>query len=52
MIRIFKEKRDIPENMDYVELNDLFFDQNTVSLIDKRAEKIIETIDGAKLISI
>ena len=51
MIRIFKEKRDIPENMDYAELNDLFFDQNTVSLIDKRAEKIIETIDGAKLIS-
>lgn len=51
MITIFKDKQDIPQNMEYVELNDLFFYQNTVSLIDERAEKIIETIDSAKLIS-
>ncbi len=51
MITIFKEKKDIPQDMEYVELNDLFFNQNTVSLIDKRAEKIVETIDEAKLIS-
>ena len=25
--------------MEYVELNDLFFNQNTVSFIDKQAEK-------------
>ena len=51
MITIFKDKQDIPQNMEYVELNDLFFNQNTVLLIDERAEKIIETIDSAKLLS-
>lgn len=50
MITIFKDKQDIAQNMEYIELNDLFFNQNTVSLIDERAEKIIETIDDAKLI--
>lgn len=51
MITIFKDKKDIPGDMEYVELNDLFFNQNTVSLIDKQAEKIIEMIDDTKLIS-
>ena len=51
MITIFKDKQDIPENMEYVELNDLFFVQNTASEIDQQAEKIIDCIDGAKLIS-
>lgn len=51
MITIFKDKKDIPEDMEYVELNDLFFNQNTVSFIDKQAEKIIEMIDDTKLIS-
>ncbi len=51
MITIFKNRKDIPGDMEYVELNDLFFNQNTVSFIDKRAEKIIEMIDGSKLIS-
>ncbi|MDY4771642.1 MAG: DUF4869 domain-containing protein [Lachnospiraceae bacterium] len=51
MITIFKDKQDIPQNMEYIELNDLFFNQNTVTLIDGRAKKIIETIDEAKLIS-
>lgn len=51
MITIFKDKKDIPGDMEYVEWNDLFFNQNTVSFIDKQAEKIIEMIDGAKLIS-
>ena len=50
MITIFKNRRDIPNNMDYIELNDLFFNQNTVMLLDGRAEKIIETIDEAKLL--
>ena len=50
MITIFKNKLDIPNNMEYIELNDLFFNQNTTALIDKRAEKFIGTIDGAKLI--
>ena len=51
MITIFKDKQDIPQNMEYVVLNDLFFNQNTVSRIDERAEKIIATIDDARLIS-
>ncbi len=50
MITIFKNKQDIPEDMEYIELNDLYFIQNTVMLIDQRAEKIIENIDDAKLI--
>lgn len=36
--------------MEYIELNDVFFNQNTVTLIDERVEKIIEKIDDSKLI--
>ena len=50
MITIFKNKRDIPGDMDYVELNDLFFNQNTVSKLDNRANAIVEKIDASKLI--
>lgn len=50
MITIFKNKRDIPGDMDYVELNDLFFNQNTVSKLDDRANAIVEKIDASKLI--
>ncbi len=51
MITIFKDKQDIPQNMEYIELNDLFFNQNTVSMIDEQAGKIIQSIDNAQLIS-
>ena len=51
MITIFKDKKDIPGDLEYVEWNDLFFNQNTVSFIDKQAEKIIEILDDSKLIS-
>ena len=30
MITIFKDKKDIPTNMDYVELNDVFFNQTSL----------------------
>ncbi len=50
MITIFKNKKDIPGNMDYVELNDVFFNQNTVSRLDDRANDIVEKIDNSKLI--
>lgn len=36
MITILKNKKDIPSDKDYVELNDVFFNQNTVSKIDDR----------------
>ena len=51
MITIFKNKADIPRDMEYVELNDIYFNQNTAPMLDGKAEKIIETIDGARLIS-
>lgn len=50
MITIFKRKEDIPRNMEYVEFNDIFFNQNTASKLDGRAEKIIEEIDESKMI--
>ena len=50
MISIFKNKKDIPNDMDYIELNDVFFNQNTVSKLDNRANAIVETIDNSKLI--
>ena len=50
MITIFKNKKDIPNDMDYIELNDVFFNQNTVSKLDDRANAIVETIDNSKLI--
>ena len=51
MITIFKNKNDIPRDMEYVELNDIYFNQNTASKLDDRAEQIIEIIDEAKWIS-
>ena len=51
MITIFKSKKDIPQSKEYIELNDLFFNQNTATLIDDKPEQIIETTDDAKLIS-
>lgn len=51
MITIFKNKQDIPSQMEYIEINDVFFNQNTVTKIDERAKKVIEEIDGARLIS-
>ena len=35
--------------MEYVELNDIFFNQNTVMLLDDRAAAIIEQVEGATL---
>lgn len=51
MITIFKNKKDIPQEMEYIELNDIYFNQNTSSKLDDKARQIIEIIDGAKLIS-
>ena len=50
MITIYKNKKDIPDNMKYVELNDVFFNQNTVSKLDDRAKVIVEKIDNSRLI--
>lgn len=50
MITIFKNKKDIPGDREYVELNDVFFNQNTATRIDCRASDIVEKIDNSKLI--
>ncbi|MFI3213185.1 MAG: DUF4869 domain-containing protein [Eubacteriales bacterium] len=49
MIIIYKDKKDIPKNIEYVELNDVFFNQNTVLRLDDKANKIVEQIDDSKL---
>ena len=50
MITIFKNKKDIPDESYYVELNDVYFNQNTVSVLDDRAGSIVEKIDASRLI--
>jgi hypothetical protein len=50
VITIFKAKKDIPQNKEYVELNDLFFNQNTAAVLDERASGIIEKIDASKFL--
>lgn len=51
MITIYKNKQDIPSDKEYIELNDIFFNQKTVIRLDDRASRIIEKIDGSKQIS-
>lgn len=51
MITIFKNKRDIHQDKEYVELNDIFFNQNTAGKLDGKAAKFIEQIDDSKLLS-
>jgi hypothetical protein len=51
VITIFKNKSDIPQDMEYVELNDVYFNQNTASVLDEKAKKIIDIIDESELIS-
>ena len=50
MITIYKSKKDIPQEMDYIELNDVFFNQNTPEKFDDRASGIVEKIDDARLL--
>ena len=45
MITIYKNKGDIPNDIEYVELNDIFFNQITVIKLDDRAKEIIEKVD-------
>lgn len=49
MITIYKDKQDIPKDMEYVELNDIFFNQNTVLKLDDKANAIVERIDESEL---
>ena len=51
MITIYKDKNDISDDMEYVELNDIFFNQKTILELDNCAKEIIEKVDGSKLLS-
>lgn len=51
MITIYKDKNDISDDMEYVELNDIFFNQKTILKLDNYAKEIIEKVDGSKLLS-
>ena len=50
MIRVYKNLNDIPENMEYIQLNDIYFNEITCDLLDERAADIINKIDSSKLI--
>lgn len=47
MINIYKNERDIPENLELVKINDIYFNKYTVYLLDEKAKDIIFEIDGA-----
>ena len=51
MITIYKNKNDIPSDVEYIELNDLFFNQSTASRLDNHAKEVIKQIDDSELIS-
>ena len=51
MLTIYKNKKDIPTDKEYVELNDLFFNMNTSFLLDDRAKVIIRDVDSSAMIS-
>ena len=42
MITIYKNKKDIPQDMEYIELNDVYFNQKTASILDERAERLLK----------
>lgn len=49
MITIYKDKKDIPKDKEYIELNDIFFNKNTVLLLNEQAKSIIEKIDETEM---
>lgn len=49
VIIIYKNKNDIPEDIEYVELNEIFFNQKTVMKLDDCTKEIIEKVDESKL---
>ena len=51
MLTIYKNIKDIPNNMEYIELNDIFFNQNTVLKLDEKAETIMAQLEDVKQVS-
>ncbi len=51
MIRVYKDLKDIPSNVEYIHCNDYFFNTVTVHVLDERARAIIKKIDDSEMIS-
>lgn len=49
MIKVYKNKA-IPDGMDKIELNDVYFNKYTVNMLDHEADGIIYRIDQSKMI--
>ena len=49
MITVYK-KKSIPKDMKLVVLNDIYFNQNTVALLDDRAGDIVAQIDHSEML--
>lgn len=50
MIRVYRNINDIPDSMEYIQLNDIYFNEITCDLLDNRAIDIIKKIDSSELI--
>lgn len=50
MIRVYRNKKDIPDSLEYIQLNDIYFNENTCDLLDEKAVEIIKQIDSSELI--
>ncbi len=50
MIMVYKKKT-VPKAMELIRMNDVFFNQQTVSLLDERAGAIIQAIDHSRMLS-
>lgn len=51
MINIYRSQKDFPENLEYVQLNDVYFNEVTFDLLDERAKEIVEKIDETEILS-
>lgn len=50
MITVYK-KGTVPKTKELITLNDIYFNQNTVSLLDERAAAIISGIDNSEMLT-
>ncbi len=50
MITVYRNKKDIPDRSEYIQLNDVYFNEITFDLLDSRAKGIIQEIDSSELV--
>ena len=49
MITVYK-KKSIPKDMEFISINDVYFNKYTSEKLDSRAESIIEAIDKSRMV--